>query len=506
MSLGHETYFLGSYLCWYNRNCHRYFTCLPNNCWKAIQTVHRLGCQLGKHASTFHLFNELTSTDFSAHGGSLNVTKHSTTSRKVDDSKSGSPFQQVEPWRLFQTVFKFLVGDLKFTKSTYPRIKGKWKWIILKIVEPTPGIANMHVWYTEFRVSRTPPFKFILSDGVTSVKLKFTLYTNPFDLNTWISFLVANILVAIILALNAQNPKFLDQFIIATLALLGNFVEQGLLDCTRKYTSKSMMIVLTISLLSGLVLTNGFKGFLKSSFGFANNYVTNWRYLKELENFTLYFPRRDFSRKTRSQGDVVKDSSTCNVKCRAFGSQILYQNGDDLTKFLGDSEDTSQHYRFQCVDHNDLDSFLQQKLSKPKNAFVVYTHEFNHYWRHVKTKMKENDGLRFAHNQHVQDDLFLQKPVSLFIPNSIPLKHNYVGTRAKIMLSSGLFWFWEKWHRIRFPRCLESDEKLLEETGQVTALSMNSSVVLIFRGLLGSGVICVFVLIVENIWSCFCNR
>ncbi|CAG7823420.1 unnamed protein product, partial [Allacma fusca] len=458
--------FSGFYMCWYDEDCHRYFTCLPNNCWETIQMAHSLGSQLRQYSAPLTLVNDLTTTKFYAHRGLL-ISKYFKAVRRINGFKLGSPFQQVKPWRLFETTYKLLVDDLNFTKSFNLEATNR-ELIVLSLGGSGSENEKLYNYHSEFRVSRTPSLKFILSDGVTSVKLDFAVYTNPLDFATWMSFLVANILFALILTMNAlkfKNPKVFDEFTVATLALLGNFVEQGSLDRTIKYMSKSTRIVLMVSLLSGVVLTNGFKGFLKSYFGFGNKFVTNWRYFEELENFTLYFPRRDFSAKTQTYGNMVDDSSTCSVNCWAFSAHIVYNNGVDQTKFEGVFTNITQRLHFKCVNHNYLNSFFKEELMKPKTAFVMYKYEFTHYWNLVKTKMRENQELRFAHNHHVQDDLFLQNSVSLFIPKSIPMKHNYVVSRAKVMLTSGLFWFWRvedatlKMTRAR----LEAEKARLEE-------------------------------------------
>ncbi|CAG7823421.1 unnamed protein product [Allacma fusca] len=220
MSFGRDTYFSGFYVCWYDGDCHRYFTCFLNKCWETIQTVHSFGSQLRHYPLTF--VNELTSTQFAAQRGSLIVTDFKTV-RKMNGLKPGSPFQQVKPWRLFETTYKFLVDDLNFTKSFNLGIN-KRELIVLRISGSGTENEEIYIWHTEFRVSRTPSLKFIMSDGVKSVKLGFAVYTNPLDFATWMSFLVANIWCALILAMNAlkfKNRKFLDEFTVATLALIG---------------------------------------------------------------------------------------------------------------------------------------------------------------------------------------------------------------------------------------------------------------------------------------------
>ncbi|CAG7724001.1 unnamed protein product, partial [Allacma fusca] len=107
--------------------------------------------------------------------------------------------------------------------------------------------------------------------------------------------------------------------------------------------------------------------------------------------------------------------------------------------------------------------------------------------------------LRFAHNRKTLNEQTFRQPISVFVPRFLDEENNVVLKRVRVMFSSGLFWFWEKWDKLRFPKCLESTKmKVIYET-PVKPLSMESSIVLAIYGAVLSNILCFVVFAVEVI-------
>ncbi|CAG7832250.1 unnamed protein product [Allacma fusca] len=145
---------------------------------------------------------------------------------------------------------------------------------------------------------------------------------------------------------------------------------------------------------------------------------------------------------------------------------------------------------------------IEVALRKPQTALVVFSYEFEYYWDVVKgVAASAKKKIRVAHNRKIENDLFLSQPVSLYVETDIQEKYNFVFKRAHSMLSSGLFWQWEKWDKIRFPKNLEENNRgKYTNKGEETiikALSMEDSIVLALYAFLWSNSICVIIFLLE---------
>ncbi|CAG7729702.1 unnamed protein product [Allacma fusca] len=251
-----------------------------------------------------------------------------------------------------------------------------------------------------------------------------------------------------------------------------------------------------IWLLSAIILSNGYKSFLKGSFAADSNYVTKWRFLHELVNFTLYFP-------TGIPGSLPKSSSihtsekTCHVKCDDSRLGLIYLNEEENLSLKYKHSNFLQSLSLECLTIHDLDSHIENTLGKPKTALVAFSYEFDFYWG-ILSQVAAKKKLRFAHNRKTLNDQAFREPVYVFIPRYIDEKSNLVLKRAKVMLGSGLFWLWEKWDR--FPKCLGSKKKKVTFQTCVRPLSMESSIVLAIYALCICNLACVFVFVFEIIF------
>ncbi|CAG7785005.1 unnamed protein product [Allacma fusca] len=145
--------------------------------------------------------------------------------------------------------------------------------------------------------------------------------------------------------------------------------------------------------------------------------------------------------------------------------------------------------QFRCFCVEDLDSIIVGTLVLPRTALLVPTDEFDYYWDLVRRKMISRK-LRFSHNRRTLNDRVIQNPLSVYISYD---SSGTVSKRAGAMMSAGLYWFWEKWDKIRFPKYPMSRQNY--EAGQhvVGPLTMQSSIALALQAFMWSSLLCVFI-------------
>ncbi|CAG7733709.1 unnamed protein product, partial [Allacma fusca] len=173
------------------------------------------------------------------------------------------------------------------------------------------------------------------------------------------------------------------------------------------------MIVLNVWLLSGLILSNAYKGLMKTSILTGNELKTNWSELGQLKYFTLYLP-----------ADQVHTTECLNCTTESYNApgEYCYQNGEFLDYKLPKgnialkvnfSKEISVN-QFRCVCMEDLDDIIEGTLTIPRTALVVPSEDFDYLWARVQSRMKEKK-LRFSHNHlHTNDPLLLQ-PLSIYL-------------------------------------------------------------------------------------------
>ncbi|CAG7816391.1 unnamed protein product [Allacma fusca] len=147
---------------------------------------------------------------------------------------------------------------------------------------------------------------------------------------------------------------------------------------------------------------------------------------------------------------------------------------------------------------DDMKSLFSEKLTAPKTALVVFSHALKFYWERVRTAQQQQ-RTKYAHNGKTTNDGFLRMSMSLYVTEWYDEKYNHVGKRAGNLMSSGLFWFWEKWDKIRFPQDLpvgRNYSAIIEPP--VCPLSMDSSLVLSLYALFVANLLSLSILLLES--------
>ncbi|CAG7722460.1 unnamed protein product [Allacma fusca] len=186
----------------------------------------------------------------------------------------------------------------------------------------------------------------------------------------------------------------------------------------------------------------------------------------------------------------------CVAQCDE--SDDIFQYGrsefDEVTRYENSSKRIFPG-QFRCVTGNYLSLDIEDILVNPKTALVVYSGHLEYYWRKFKITMN-SAKLKFAHNARIKDDNLLRRWNYLFTPLSWSKKYDYIGNRASVMMSSGLFTLWERWHKIRF---LSSNSIPIDSVDDHIAkpLGLDSSVYSVMYAFLWSALCCTHIFVIE---------
>ncbi|CAG7728189.1 unnamed protein product [Allacma fusca] len=242
---------------------------------------------------------------------------------------------------------------------------------------------------------------------------------------------------------------------------------------------RSFRIVLITWSLAGIIITNGYKGMVKSNTALSFPYESNYKILSELHDFTLYVPLED-----RIHPDFVEtyggerrisyfnitniytsDNLTTTLDYvydinyesnlvlynywRALSESIRHElfsepyNNEKVQLFLRSRERLSKLYCFQA---NDTKLAIERFLVEPNTAFITTQKSLPYYWKIFRSFMqKTGTTLRFAHNGKIPDStlLNLTSTSGFFVTHKIGHYENIALRKLKVLFSSGIYSYWE---------------------------------------------------------------
>ena len=261
-------------------------------------------------------------------------------------------------------------------------------------------------------------------------------------------------------------------------------------------------ILLGTWLAAALILTNAYRGITKSNYVFEPEHTTELHGLRDLQNFTLYvsstlFPAGSYSGLLNLQ-DWWRDGCSGELEdfyhkplvsftdCKAtklyescvrdFGrnSYKLYfcdivQRHYHYMKDISPEEFCRHNYcapayaawyeeyqkdafnffrHIRILGSTSIEDALLEQLSNPRTAYVSSKQAIRYEWDRVRRTLK-GSSLRFAHNQHIQDD-FLGWTVGYKI--SGVFEKLQVNKPLKVIIAlmqSGIHGWWVRWGQLR---------------------------------------------------------
>ncbi|CAG7722094.1 unnamed protein product [Allacma fusca] len=89
------------------------------------------------------------------------------------------------------------------------------------------------------------------------------------------------------------------------------------------------------------------------------------------------------------------------------------------------------------------------KINPEKLALLTTENDFGTDWNLIDNELdKCNIRMKLGHNLKVQEE-FLRVSVGTIITGGLDENHNWVKNRMKILMSSGIYWLWGKWDKLR---------------------------------------------------------
>ncbi|CAG7727751.1 unnamed protein product [Allacma fusca] len=365
-------------------------------------------------------------------------------------------------------------------------------------------------------------FIFFTTDGVYEVKNAFHEYLAPFDPNVRFTLATAFITVALILTgITLQHGIVSGVLIQILFQLFSIMIEQG----TKLSVSKSAKSVLTTSrkivlisfIPAAMILSIYYKSFLKSDFTIPTPYKTEWGTLKQLvdEGFEILVPMENCRLRCRhrpheiivvvickpDQSDDLAAAVMCQqlIKYQKYISyyQAVSRYDSEVEKF--GIEHVPEHFStvyalgnqstYFCLEF--IQEFLPLRLNIPKTALVVFRRHFNYFWRLFQEG--QGNGKKIAHNLDSRDSL-LNTPRGYYIATTGDDNYNWVHKRMNVLLSSGIYWFWETMEKM-------DDDDVKPTTIPVKALTI-PDFELALNGWMRLLIVCTVVLALELILAC----
>ncbi|CAG7659683.1 unnamed protein product [Allacma fusca] len=425
-----------------------------------------------------------------------------------------SPFGRREPIRLLKSVSNFLVGHLN-SSSTSGKLYANCPVITYDEQLITPRLV--------LPVGSRTSFKFITPDGVYSIQDSFELYIQPFSPSIWLVLILTAVLVSLIInRLSATNSPFLGRFASIFFEISTVFLEkQAVLK--KEALRRIPYIILGAYLLMAVIITNSYKGTLKSDFTIRFPYETKWKYFVEIQHFRFYvlFEESDCRHFGVSgmfkanQSFMDKLMETRTVQSYYFELDLWYEYSKLLRQYglSSDDKDAASLYfqgkmaslfeirrnlYFVCT--LNLKKFIDSLITT-EVAFVMTQDDMGYYQDFLERTFDGilAKGLKLGNNMKVNDPLF-QNPLQLMVSTSAGDVREGTGFRIRVLITSGVFGLWDKWDKIRFTRLPGMNYRKTSKADKANPLGLGSSNIhLIFYLLLAGMAVSLVVILIERV-------
>ena len=412
------------------------------------------------------------------------------------------PFNRFSPSSLADAVLGFVLDF----NGTWYNLDG-WIRQYPHFLEASPELL-LDIG-TKFKMRLVPTgttsrIKFITTSKVLSPKSSFTVYFAPFSWLVWVGLagfvIISSVIEVIAFALSTQS----DFSYSSVLAAICEFFHWKLSSLFGQYkhssipvlfpsqrSSVTLRVVVSMWLMATATVLYVYQAGFSAELALTFPFVTSLRHLTELDNFSLYLlVSDDLCKRNRTQwrADTLLPYQPCIYdvflfpECRIIyklelmvdRGRYLSQNkakADLAQRLLGSSpllcNSEESIHRFSTV--NDT--------GRVGSAFITYDYEFQHNWNKFIKLMESNPSLKYANNMDADDDFGVTFTGYVFTDGLHTRISNRVIGRFELLMSSGIYWLWEKWERIRFiPSSVQSEgRRFRKEKMLPRALSFENS-------------------------------
>ena len=345
-------------------------------------------------------------------------------------------------------------------------------------------------------------FRFITTHGIAHSGMSLVVLLSPFDAKIWLALGITVVVISFALAGLGDGGMVLT--CLANIQWLTTMCidQPSVHKVFRRVSSTKAAAAMMVGwLILAIVMVTCYKAKIKSTYMLEPSYETSLKYLRDLKGFKLFFMYKYLSFSScgflKFVKDHVADCQRRNARnpkkhklheldCEAVvGSWICpdwslsvkqvsvcsaiksYTKTDRLmTEVCGYNVCSQRYSRWLGRYHKLLQKLLRHarvrdpslltevvvnELIEPNTALVIAHDELESTWKKVKHIMVHT-GLKFAHNRDtLVDDLLSISPhykiSSGFV--SVAGHKNIFVCRAKMLMESGMYRFWERWEKLR---------------------------------------------------------
>ncbi|CAG7730830.1 unnamed protein product, partial [Allacma fusca] len=333
---------------------------------------------------------------------------------------------------------------------------------------------------TVVSTGRSLPYKFFTPDGVYVAKESISLFTSPFEPSVWLCIICSCCICSLVYSIggNLIGSNDNNDWVFITLKFLRVLLEQSYMKRQRRFLG----VIFGTWLVASFIFLNCYRGVLKTEFSVGRT-QSKWKYLEEIISFktitilrkffcsnyneNLYdlysakesiskkwndlhhfthFPIFDFYRALGRKRDEGKHLNGFMKKDKLFGGsrkQREFLNGI-ATKSEQFGESGQQNAYLLC--ENRIQNFVRN-ANGTEYAFIARADTVKFY----QETLKHVKGLSLGDNLKVEDN-YLRFSNVFGISSAMEGKHHrWISGRMKMLVESGIYWFWERLQEIRLP-------------------------------------------------------
>ncbi|CAG7831058.1 unnamed protein product [Allacma fusca] len=252
---------------------------------------------------------------------------------------------------------------------------------------------------------------------------------------------------------------------------------------------KTQKLVFGVYILLAVFITTFYKAFLQSDVILETPYRTEWKYLQDMENFSLYFllpnlnkcPTKDLPSRPNLTFCHMLEQDQRENPCQFF-FELYTEHIILLTKLQEYSTSAYENKTIELFESLEANMFLVclnevQKILKEKStkiAFVATESSFEFHWHILQRELEEisDPSINLGHNREAKDN-FLVFPLSYFMTGGLNEYVQVVPKKMRSLLYSGIYELWTRWDAIR--TLSYHQRKIIDYTRTIRPLGLYTS-------------------------------
>ncbi|CAG7816016.1 unnamed protein product [Allacma fusca] len=345
-------------------------------------------------------------------------------------------------------------------------------------------------------------FYFITPSGIREARTSFEIFATPFQWNVWLPLVVICLSLSVALPLLDTNlsPRTSASSLAWLTAIL---IDQcpGDLPFKVKSTVGTRVVYVFggLWLITSIILSNGYKGVVKSDFSVRFPYLTSWEKIEDMNDFKVFnfVSKRKWMELGNTSQIVFKlnqseeefiwvhhlckresihetnviDKSECEFYL--FLQLVVQDNRIVIEERIGKIKDVRKYERISTfvldlldrityTSELELNNLLDKQINSDKLIFIVPKSKLELYWNLFK-KIMQTSSWKFAYKK-LSGPLFSGHAKGLYFIGGMHPRQQKVVDLMKTLMSSGLYWFWNKWNLLQHNSFLLNPNNKIDDT------------------------------------------